>query len=75
MIDYQTMQQIRWTDRGNINRSQIHECGNWEGGRTVSFLGLHKSYLVCSVSHLKGYYYEILVANVFKQYKPVFMNG
>ncbi len=26
-----------------INRSQIHECGNWERGRAVSFLGIHKS--------------------------------
>jgi hypothetical protein len=73
MIDYQTMQQIRWTDRGNIhiNRSQMHECRNWERGRAVSFLGVHKSDIVCSVSHLK---HEIFVANVFKQYKPVFMD-
>jgi hypothetical protein len=33
-----------------INRSQIHECGNWERGRTVSFLGIHKSDLVCSAN-------------------------
>ncbi len=33
-----------------VNRSQIHECGNWERGRTVSFLGLHKSDLLCSLS-------------------------
>ncbi len=25
------------------NRSKIHECRNWERGRTVSFLGIHKS--------------------------------
>ncbi len=31
------------------NRAQkIHECGNWERGRAVSFLGIHKSDLVCS---------------------------
>jgi hypothetical protein len=32
----------RWTNLGNIyvNRSQIHECGNWERGRAVSFLGI-----------------------------------
>jgi hypothetical protein len=24
------------------NRSQIHECGNWERGCAVSFLGIHK---------------------------------
>ncbi len=32
-----------------INRSQIHECKNWEGGHAVSFLGIHKSNLVCNV--------------------------
>jgi hypothetical protein len=32
------------------NRSQIHECGNWERGRAVSFLGIHKSDLLCSTS-------------------------
>ncbi len=26
-----------------INRSQIQECRNWEWGRAVSFLGIHKS--------------------------------
>ncbi len=33
----------------HINRSQIHECGIWERSRTVFFLGIHKSDLVCSV--------------------------
>ncbi len=27
----------------NINRSEIHECRNWERGCSVSFLGIHKS--------------------------------
>ncbi len=35
-----------------LSRSQIHECGNWEGGRTASFLGIHKSDLVCSVVYI-----------------------
>ncbi len=26
-----------------INCLQIHECGNWERGRAVAFLGKHKS--------------------------------
>ncbi len=30
-----------------INRSQIHECRNCERGRAVSFLGIHKTDLVC----------------------------
>ncbi len=32
-----------------IKRSQIHECGNWDWGRAVSFLRVHKSYFLCSV--------------------------
>jgi hypothetical protein len=28
---------------------QLHECGNWERGRAVTFLGIHTSDLVCSV--------------------------
>ncbi len=32
-----------------INRSQKQECWNWERGLTVSFLGIHKSDLLCSV--------------------------
>ncbi len=38
----------------NINRSQIHECGNWECRRAVSFLGIFVSKFlvqcICSVS-------------------------
>ncbi len=34
-----------------INCSQIHECGNWESGRIVSFLGIHNSDLFCSVPY------------------------
>ncbi len=26
-----------------INRSQIHDCRNWDWGHAVSFLGIHKS--------------------------------
>ncbi len=46
------LQQNRWTDRGNIwyiSRSHIHECGFWERGRAVSFLGIHISDLVHSI--------------------------
>ncbi len=36
---------------GTENSKQVfpHECGNWERGSAVSFLGTHKSDLVCSV--------------------------
>jgi hypothetical protein len=31
-----------------IDRSQTHECGNWDWGRAVSFLGIHKvKFLQC----------------------------
>ncbi len=36
-----------------INHSQIHECRNWEGGRAVSFLGIHKSDFRYSVAHAR----------------------
>ncbi len=33
-----------------INRSlQTHDCGNWDWGRAISFLGIHKSKFLCSV--------------------------
>ncbi len=42
----------KWMDRSweftRINRSQAHECGNWDWGRAVPFLGIHQSSL-CSV--------------------------
>ncbi len=36
-----------------INLSQIQERGNWEQGRAVSFLGIHKSdpSLQCALTH------------------------
>jgi hypothetical protein len=32
-----------------INPSQTHECGNWDWGRTIPFLGIHKCDFRCSV--------------------------
>jgi hypothetical protein len=32
-----------------INRSQAHECRNWDKGRAISFLGIHKWDFRCSV--------------------------
>ena len=43
MIGPRTIQQNRLNNCGNINRSQIQECRNWERGRTVSFLGMFVS--------------------------------
>ncbi len=31
-----------------IDRSQTHEYGNWDWGRTISFLGIHKFKFLCS---------------------------
>jgi hypothetical protein len=31
-----------------INRSQTHECGNWDCGHAVPFLVIHKSDFRCS---------------------------
>ena len=33
-----------------INRSQTHECGNWDWGRAIPFLGIPKWDFLCSVS-------------------------
>ncbi len=37
------LQQNRQTDGGNIyvNRSQTHECGNWDCGREIPFRGIY----------------------------------
>jgi hypothetical protein len=32
-----------------INRSYTHECGNWDWGRAISFLGTHKWDFLCIV--------------------------
>ncbi len=41
---------IGWPIVVNINRSQMHEWGNWDWGSAVSFLGVHKSDFLCSVA-------------------------
>ncbi len=35
----------KWADRSweHINRSQTHECGNWDCGRAIPFLGIFVS--------------------------------
>ncbi len=37
-----------------INRSKTHECRNWERGRSVLFLGIHKSDFWYSVNTLNS---------------------
>jgi hypothetical protein len=41
------------------NRSQIHECGNWERSRAVSFRGIHKSDLLCNACSMKYIFYDL----------------
>ncbi len=38
-----------------INRSQTHECWNWDWGRALPFLGIHKWDFRCSASFLAIY--------------------
>jgi hypothetical protein len=40
-----------------INRSQTHECGNWDCDRTIPFLGIHKWNFRCSVRLIAGTWY------------------
>ncbi len=37
-----------------INRSQTNECGNWDWGRAIPFLGMHKWDFLCSVQKEEG---------------------
>ncbi len=48
---YILLQEHMWTDSGSarVNRSQTHECGNWEWGRAIPFLVIHKWDFHCSV--------------------------
>ncbi len=39
----------KYSQKWNCVTSQILECGNWKGALAVSFLGIYKSDVVCSV--------------------------
>ncbi len=41
-----------------INCSQTHECGNWDWGRAIPFLGIHKQDFRCSASVRTAKIYE-----------------
>jgi hypothetical protein len=47
------LQENLWTDPGNMNRSQTHECGNWDSGRAIPFLEKHKWDFRCSAVFLR----------------------
>ena len=34
-----------------INRSQTHECGNWDRGHAIPFLRIHKWDLRCNAGY------------------------
>jgi hypothetical protein len=44
-----------WTDPGNIciNRSQTHECGNWDWCSAIPRKGIHKLDFPCSLAELE----------------------
>jgi hypothetical protein len=39
----------------SIARSQIHECGSWDWGLAIPFLGIHKSKFLCLADNSLGY--------------------
>jgi hypothetical protein len=44
-----------------INRSQTHECGNWDWGRAIPRKGIQKCYYRCSVpTQFLKYFLDIL---------------
>ncbi len=48
----------------HINRSQTHECGNWDWDRAISFLGIHKWDFSCSALYVDGWIAHGLVSNI-----------
>jgi hypothetical protein len=48
------LQENRWAER-YLDRSQTHKCGNWDKGRAIPFLGIHKSKFLCSVKYVSVY--------------------
>ncbi len=54
------LQENMLTDPGNIyvNRYQTHECGNWDCGREIPYLGAHQRDFRCSVKYLHIIVYE-----------------
>ena len=41
-----------------INRSQTHECGNWDRGHAIPYLGTHKWDFRCSVLTRCGFWHN-----------------
>ncbi len=52
-----------------INRSQTHECGNWDWGRAVPRKGIHKWDFRCSA----GLYTVFIVRYASKKYHAVYL--
>jgi hypothetical protein len=50
------LQENMWTDRGNKEIALLtHECGNWDLGRAIPFLGIHKWDFRCSACALVSF--------------------
>jgi hypothetical protein len=54
-----------------INRSQIHECRNWEPGWAVSFLGIHISDFLYSVLNHSLYFVPLSYWLIFSSVCPL----
>ncbi len=58
------LQENIWTDPGKkINHSQTHECGNWDWGRAIPFLEIHKGDFRCSA---QKYIAQMLYLSTYK---------
>jgi hypothetical protein len=52
-----------WTDPGK--HAQTHKCGNWDCGRAISFLGIHKCDFHCSALEVSVKRQTMLPGRVF----------
>ncbi len=51
-----------------VDRSQTHECRNWDWGRAIPFLGIHKSKFLCSAGSLHDVEYSrYSVSMIYRQ--------
>ncbi len=56
----------KYVDRSReyLNRSQTHECGNWDGGGAIPFLGIHKWDFRCSAGQTEGKLLQFIYVNM-----------
>jgi hypothetical protein len=64
------LQENMRTYPGNINRSQTHECGNWDWGRAIPRKEIHNWDFRCSVSNVLSLFASV-VLGIFTNSPPV----